>query len=148
MIKEYDPDTKEQQRLVVAAAIIGTVVALYALPVTSTDLWSVTRGFMLGPGVFAFLFLIMAGAHLKYKSPGTIGDLDVAHSVRKFFYNWMIDLFWAGFFVTVVFLAAAAAGWDGKHVTTSYLLGLIFGGLACFAILILGLIFWLKENRK
>ncbi len=148
MSKEYDPDTKEQQRLVVATAIIGTVVALYALPVTSTDLWSVTRGFMLGPGVFAFLFLVMTGAHLKYKSPGTIGSLDVAHSVRRFFYNWMIDLFWAGFFVTIVFFAAAAAGWDGKHMTGAYWLGVIFGGAACSAILILGLIFWLKENKK
>ena len=148
MTREYNPDTKEQQRLVVATAIIGTVVALYAFPVTSTDLWSGTRGFMLFPGIFAFLFLIMTGAHLKYKSPGTIGDLNVAHSVRKIFYNWMIDLFWAGFFVTTVFFIAVIAGWDGKHLTDSYWLGLGLGGIICFTILIIGLVFWLKENKK
>lgn len=148
MYEKYNPDASEQLRLVIATAVIGTVVALYALPVTSTDLWSVTRGFMLGPGIFAFIFLIMTGAHLKYKRPGTIGDLDVAHSIRKFFYNWMIDLFWAGFFITVVFFTAALAGWDGKHVTASYMFGLIFGGVACLIVLTLGLIFSFRENRK
>lgn len=147
-LKDYKPDIKEQQRLVIAVAIVGTVVALYALPVTSTDLWSLTRGFMLFPGVFAFLFLLTTGAYLKYKEPGRIGEVDIAHSVRKLTYNWMIDLFWTGFFVSVVFFVATIFGWNGKDVSGAYWLGLGLGGAICFAIALIGLFLWLKENKK
>lgn len=148
MLTEYNPNTREQQRLVIAATIVGTVVALYALPLTAADLWSLTRGFMLFPGLAGFLFLITTGAHLKYKEPGTIGDLDIAHSMRRFFYNWMIDLFWIGFFISTVFIIATIVGWDGKSVSGAYWIGLVLGGSLCLLIALFGLFLRLRENKK
>ena len=77
-----------------------------------------------------------------------LGDFSVAHSVRKLFYNWMIDLFWIGFFITTVFLVAAGLGWDGKHMTGSFWFGLVLGAIFCLIIVILGLISRLREERR
>lgn len=148
-MSEYKPDTNEQQRVVIATAIIGTVIALYALPVTGTDLWSYTRGFMVFPAIFAFLFLISTGSHLKYKNAGQIGEIDIAHSLRKFFYNWMIDMFGTGLVVSIMLFTAVGFGWDGRQMGGGrFWSGVSLGFVIAFLLMIVSLILRVKEERK
>lgn len=146
---DYSPDTKEQQRVVVAIAILATVVALYTLPIASKDIWSLSRGLTLLPGVFAFGFILMTGSHLKYKNPGTIGDLNIAHSVRKFFYNWMIDGFSSSLLISIMFFAAAGLGWDGTDIKGySLWVGFGIGAFIFLSLSLLSIIAWNKEQRS
>lgn len=148
-MSEYQPDLKEQQRIIIATAIIALTAALFALPATGADLWSLTRGFTLLPGVLAFLFIVTTGSHLKYSEAGIIGSFNATHSIRKFLYNWMIDMFWIGAFLSVTFYTGAVLGWDGKQMNGSkFWLGLIVGSVIMTLITLGSLFLWFKENKK
>lgn len=147
--RTYEPDVSEQQRLVVAATVLGSVIALYSLGITSADLWSVTRGFALFPGIFAFLYIISTGAHLKYDEAGLLGDIEIAHSVRKFFYNWMVNMFSTGLLLSVILFAAAFFGWDGKTMSgSSFWVGAVVGMLIMLCLMVLSIFVANHERKK
>ncbi len=148
-MSEYQPDLKEQQRIIIATTVVALTAALFAIPAISTDLWSFTRGFTLFPGILAFLFIITTGSHLKYSDAGVVGSFNVPHGIRRFLYNWMIDMFWTGGFVSVTFFMGAALGWDGKQMSGSkFWTGLIIGTVIMSFFAFGSLLLWNKESRE
>lgn len=145
-MSEYEPDIKEQQRLVVAGVVIATIVALHAVAIEANIL-SLSRGFMTVPGLLAFCYLVSTGSYLKYKNPGTIGELSIAHSIRRLLYNWMIDGFWVCIFLSVASFVAMALGWDGRQMDDGYFFaGLGIGATIVMLIALISSFLWYKEK--
>ena len=145
----YRFDVAEQNRLVFAIAIVASVISLYALPMYSRDIWSAARGFMIVPGIFAFVYLVMTGAYLKYSNPRFVGELPIPQKMRQFFFDWSIDLFWMGFSLTLIFICAALLGWDGKNMNgAQYWTGFGLAILVLIPIIFLSFRSYHKEQKS
>jgi len=131
-------DVLAQNRISISVAILAIVVALYGLNITSTDLWSVTRGFMLFPGIFSLLYLIFEGSSLKYKNQTWIGHTKIPGKIKQITYDTMINVFWFGSFFTISFFIAMSFGWDGVALSGKYYYGFWPAVIISLALVIIG----------
>ena len=106
--------TAEQPRLIIAIAIIATIVAVLGLDKNQHTLVVSLAGFAVLPGFLLGLYILFSAAHLKYKSNGAVGQMPIPEKLRRWCYDSGINSFWAMFLLITLMIVAAFSGWDGK----------------------------------
>ncbi len=143
-----DFDIKEQNRLVLAIAVVATAISVFALPQHSKDIFSFAKGIVVVPAIFAFIYIVMTGSYLKYDNPKYLGDLPVSKKLRQFFYDWSIDMFWSCFFIFLTYTFGTIFGWDGRGDDSKFWLGLLVSMLVLLPVLFFSLRSWNKEHAS
>lgn len=81
----------EEQRILVAAAMLATIVGLMAI---FTQSFMTPLRLVLGlSGLFLFLHLIATAAELKYKNKGDLAMIAGTNRIRPYLFDWGISIY-------------------------------------------------------
>lgn len=96
---------RESTRITVAATLVGFAVATFFLLPDNLITVGVAVALKIGiglSGLFAFLYILSTGAHLKYREPGYINAAFVTDGMRRFFFDMSVESFVAYFLLAFI----------------------------------------------
>jgi hypothetical protein len=85
----------DQLRITISLGVIALGVGIYALSSPSNLILTVVRGAVIVQSSLAFLYILSFASRLKFNGTGSLFDIKIPLKLERFFYDQMIEMFWA-----------------------------------------------------